>query len=77
MRLSLGAWRHAADAATRAIRIDPAYVPAYPVLGLAYDRLGGMAGRSILVWGELAELAPRFAAGHVLGGEACGRGAHR
>ncbi len=65
-----GAWRDASDLATRAIRIDPSYVPAYPVLGLAYDRLGGMSDRSILVWGELAELRPDLAVGHVLGGEA-------
>jgi tetratricopeptide (TPR) repeat protein len=60
----------AIDAAARAIELDPGCAPAYLVLGLAYDRRGGMWDRSILVWHELAEVVPDLVTAHVQLGEA-------
>ncbi len=57
-------------AASRAIEIDPDCAPAYLSLGLAYDRRGGMWDQSILVWHELAEVAPDLVTAHVQLGEA-------
>jgi tetratricopeptide (TPR) repeat protein len=56
--------------ATRAIELDPDCAPAYLALGLAYDRRGGMWDQSILVWHELAEVAPDLVTAHVQLGEA-------
>ena len=56
--------------ATKAIECDPSCSPAYLVLGLAYDRMGGMWDRSILVWDELAEVEPDLVVAHVQLGEA-------
>jgi tetratricopeptide (TPR) repeat protein len=68
-RLSVGSLVAAAEAASRAIRLDPGYAPAYPVLGLACDRLGGMSDRAVLVWDEFVELRPRSGPGQVFAGE--------
>jgi len=57
-------------AASRAIELDPGCAPAYLALGLAYDRRGGMWDQSILVWHELAEVAPQLVTAHVQLGEA-------
>jgi tetratricopeptide (TPR) repeat protein len=57
-------------AATLAIEIDPDCAPAYLVLGLAYDRRGGMWDQSVLVWHELAEVVPDLVTAHVQLGEA-------
>lgn len=57
-------------AATQAIEIDPDCSPAYLALGLAYDRRGGMWDQSVLVWHELAEVAPDLVTAHVQLGEA-------
>jgi tetratricopeptide (TPR) repeat protein len=56
--------------ATTAIELDPDCVPAYLALGLAYDRRGGMWDQSLLVWHELAEVAPHLVIAHVQLGEA-------
>jgi tetratricopeptide (TPR) repeat protein len=56
--------------ATSAIESDPACAPAYLVLGLAYDRRGGMWDQSVLVWHELAEVVPDLVTAHVQLGEA-------
>jgi tetratricopeptide (TPR) repeat protein len=60
----------AIKAATNAIELDPDCSPAYLDLGLAYDRRGGMWDQSILVWHELAEVAPDLVTAHVQLGEA-------
>lgn len=60
----------AIQAASRAIELDPDCAPAYLALGLAYDRRGGMWDQSILVWHELAEVAPDLVTAHVQLGEA-------
>ncbi|MDY0087154.1 MAG: tetratricopeptide repeat protein [Coriobacteriia bacterium] len=60
----------AVAAAARAIEIDTQCAAAYLVLGLAYDRIGGMGDRSVLVWHELAEVAPDLAIAYVQLGEA-------
>jgi tetratricopeptide (TPR) repeat protein len=57
-------------AATKAIELDPDCAPAYLALGLAYDRRGGMWDQCILVWHELAEVAPELVTAHVQLGEA-------
>ncbi len=57
-------------AASRAIELDSGCSPAYLALGLAYDRRGGMWDQSILVWHELAEVAPELVTAHVQLGEA-------
>jgi len=56
--------------ATKAIEIDPDCSAAYLALGLAYDRRGGMSDQSVLVWHELAEVAPDLVTAHVQLGEA-------
>lgn len=56
--------------ATAAIEADPSCSPAYLALGLAYDRRGGMWDQSVLVWHELAEVAPDLVIAHVQLGEA-------
>jgi tetratricopeptide (TPR) repeat protein len=56
--------------ATEAIELDPDCAPAYLLLGLAYDRRGGMWDQSILVWHELAEVVPDLVTAHVQLGEA-------
>lgn len=63
-------YEHAIREATVAIEIDPDCSPAYLVLGLAYDRRGGMWDQSILVWHELAEVVPDLVTAHVQLGEA-------
>lgn len=60
----------AISSASRAIEIDPDCAPAYLSLGLAYDRRGGMWDQSVLVWHELAEVAPELVTAHVQLGEA-------
>jgi tetratricopeptide (TPR) repeat protein len=60
----------AITSAMRAIELDAECVPAYLTLGLAYDRRGAMWDRSILVWHELAEVAPDLVTAHVQLGEA-------
>ena len=60
----------AISAATRAIELDLDCAPAYLALGLAYDRRGGVWDQSILVWHELAEVAPDLVTAHVQLGEA-------
>ena len=60
----------AIDFATEAIEKDPDCAPAYLALGLAYDRRGGMWDQSVLVWHELAEVAPELVTAHVQLGEA-------
>lgn len=57
-------------AATQAIELDPDCSPAYLALGLSYDRRGGMWDQSVLVWHELAEVAPDLVIAHVQLGEA-------
>jgi len=57
-------------AASKAIELDADCAPAYLSLGLAYDRRGGMWDQSILVWHELAEVAPDLVTAHVQLGEA-------
>ncbi len=56
--------------ATKAIEADPDCSAAYLALGLAYDRRGGMSDQSVLVWHELAEVAPDLVTAHVQLGEA-------
>lgn len=56
--------------ATKAIEMDPDCSAAYLALGLAYDRRGGMSDQSVLVWHELAEVAPELVTAHVQLGEA-------
>ncbi len=56
--------------ATEAIECDPSCAPAYLVLGLGYDRRGGMWDQSVLVWHELAEVVPDLVTAHVQLGEA-------
>jgi tetratricopeptide (TPR) repeat protein len=56
--------------ATAAIELDPDCSAAYLALGLAYDRRGGMADQSVLVWHELAEVEPDLVTAHVQLGEA-------
>lgn len=63
-------YEEAIRAATRAIELDGNCAPAYLALGLAYDRRGGMWDRSILVWHELAEVAPDLVTAHLQLGEA-------
>jgi tetratricopeptide (TPR) repeat protein len=63
-------YEEAIRAATRAIELDPGCAPAYLALGLAYDRRGGMWDQSILVWHELAEVAPDLVTAHLQLGEA-------
>lgn len=70
LMLEEGFYDRAVREATAAIEEDPDCVPAYLVLGLAYDRQGGMWDRSILVWEELVERIPRLAVAHVQLGEA-------
>ena len=70
LMLEEGFCEQAVASATDAIELDPACAPAYLVLGLAYDRIGGMWDRSVLVWQELAEVAPDLAVAHVHLGEA-------
>lgn len=70
LMLSGDFYDEAIAAATRAIEIDPDCSPAYLALGLAYDRRGGMWDQSILVWHELAEVAPDLVTAHVQLGEA-------
>jgi tetratricopeptide (TPR) repeat protein len=60
----------AIKSASTAIELDPDCAPAYLSLGLAYDRRGGMWDQSILVWHELAEVAPELVTAHVQLGEA-------
>lgn len=60
----------AISAASQAIELDPECAPAYLSLGLAYDRRGGAWDQSILVWHELAEVAPDLVTAHVQLGEA-------
>jgi superkiller protein 3 len=60
----------AIQAASTAIELDPDCAPAYLSLGLAYDRRGGTWDQSILVWHELAEVAPDLVTAHVQLGEA-------
>jgi superkiller protein 3 len=60
----------AIEAASTAIELDPDCAPAFLSLGLAYDRRGGMWDQSILVWHELAEVAPDLVTAHVQLGEA-------
>jgi tetratricopeptide (TPR) repeat protein len=60
----------AITAASRTIELDPDCAAAYLCLGLAYDRRGGMWDQSILVWHELAEVAPELVTAHVQLGEA-------
>jgi tetratricopeptide (TPR) repeat protein len=68
--LLAGARGQAAKVSEKAIEIDSEYAPAYATLGCALDELGGMADRSVLVWGELAQLRPDEASPHVHLGEA-------
>ncbi len=68
--LAEGFYEEATAAASRAIEIDPGCAPALLTLGLAYDRRGGLWDRSILVWQELAEVAPEFVTAYVQLGEA-------
>jgi len=63
-------YEEAIRCASRAIELDPDCAPAYLSLGLAYDRRGGMWDQSILVWHELAEVAPDLVTAHVQLGEA-------
>jgi len=70
LMLGEGFCEQAAASATRAIEIDASLAPAYLVLGLSYDRMGGMWDRSVLVWQELAEVVPDLAVAHVQLGEA-------
>lgn len=70
LMLDEGFCEQAAASAARAIEIDPQCTPAYFALGLAYDRMGGLWDRSVLVWQELAEVVPDFAPAHVQHGEA-------
>lgn len=70
LMLSEGFCEQALASAARAIEIDPGCSPAYLVLGLAYDRIGGVWNRSVLVWQELAEVVPDLAVAHVQLGEA-------
>jgi len=70
LMFELRAYPEAIAAATRAIELDPSCAPAYLVLGLGYDRRGGMADQSVLVWDELAELMPTLAPVQVQLGEA-------
>ena len=70
LMLELRAYPEAISAATRAIELDPSSAPAYLVLGLAYDRLGGLADQTVLVFAELAELMPALAPVQVALGEA-------
>jgi len=57
-------------AASTAIELDPSCSPALLALGLAYDRRGGVWDQSILVWHELAEVAPEIVTARVQLGEA-------
>ncbi|HET6497745.1 MAG TPA: tetratricopeptide repeat protein [Coriobacteriia bacterium] len=70
LMLDEGFCQQAVVSATRAIEIDSGCVAAYLVLGLAYDRIGGMWDRSVLVWQELAEVAPDLAVAQVQLGQA-------
>lgn len=70
LMLSGDFYDEAIEAAGRAIEVDPGCSPAYLALGLAYDRHGGMWDQSILVWQELAEVAPDLVTAHVQFGEA-------
>lgn len=63
-------YEEAIGAAALAIELDVDCTPAYLALGLAYDRRGGMWDRSVLVWHELAEVAPELVTAHVQLGEA-------
>ena len=63
-------YEEAIRSASRAIELDPNCAPALLSLGLAYDRRGGMTDQSILVWHELAEVAPDLVTAHVQLGEA-------
>ena len=63
-------YEEAIRSASRAIELDSDCAPAYLALGLAYDRRGGMFDQSILVWHELAEVAPQLVTAHVQLGEA-------
>jgi len=68
--LRVDAYDAAIESATRAIELDPDLAVAYVVLGLAYERRGGMWDQATLVWHELAEVAPGLATAHVQLGEA-------
>lgn len=70
LMLSGDFYQEAIASASRAIELDPSCAPAYLVLGLAYDRAGGMWDQSILVWHELAEVEPSLVTAHVQLGEA-------
>lgn len=63
-------YENAIHYATEAIELDPDCAAAYLLLGLAYDRRGGMWDQSILVWHELAEVEPELVMAHVQLGEA-------
>jgi protein O-GlcNAc transferase len=68
--LGESAYEEAITRASRAIELDAGCAPAYLTLGLALDRRGGMWDRSVLVWQELAEVAPALAPVRVHLGEA-------
>lgn len=70
LMLSGDFYDQAVTEAAKAIELDPSCSPAYLALGLAYDRRGGMWDQSILVWHELAEVAPDLVTAHVQLGEA-------
>jgi len=70
LMLQVDAHDAAIAAATRAIELDPDLAVAYAVLGLVYERRGGMWDQAALVWHELAEVAPHLATAHVQLGEA-------
>jgi tetratricopeptide (TPR) repeat protein len=70
LMLEEGFCEQAARSAARAIELDQGCAAAYFVLGLAYDRMGGLWDRSVLVWQELAEVVPDLATAHVQLGEA-------
>ncbi|MFU8890171.1 MAG: tetratricopeptide repeat protein [Anaerosomatales bacterium] len=70
LMLAEGFCEQAARSAARAIELDQRCAAAYFVLGLAYDRMGGLWDRSILVWQQLAEVVPDLATAHVQLGEA-------
>ena len=70
LMFELRGYPEAIAAASRAIDLDPVCAPAHLVLGCAYDRQGGVSDRSLLVWDDLAGLAPENAAAQVQLGEA-------
>lgn len=70
LMLDEGFCEQAVRSAARAIEIDSGCAAAYLVLGLAYDRIGGVWDRSVLVWQELAEVVPGLSVAQVQLGEA-------